>query len=177
VFLVPFLPMLPTQILLNNLLYDVSQITIPSDSVDDEFIQQPKRWNIKFITAFMIVFGLISSVFDFATFFTLYWAFGSPAAIFQTGWFIESLATQTLVIHFIRTKKTPFFQSTASWALILSTIGCVALGWLIPYTPIGKFFGFAPIPLQILLVLAGIIAVYLFCVEVAKRIFYRKYSF
>ena len=177
VMFLPFLPMLPVQILLNNLIYDVSQVTIPSDKVDDEFIQRPKRWDMKFIKRFMLIFGPISSAFDFLTFFVLFVGFGTAAAVFQTGWFLESLATQTLVIHIIRTRKTPFFGSSPSLALLLSTVGCVALGWVIPFTPLGRFFGFTPIPVPILLTLGGIVLAYLVTVEFAKRWFYRHYAY
>ncbi|MDD5111081.1 MAG: magnesium-translocating P-type ATPase [Candidatus Altiarchaeota archaeon] len=170
----PFLPMLPVQILLNNFIYDFSQITIPTDNVDKEFIQKPKRWDMKFIRKFMIVFGPVSSVFDIISFIVLYGIFGLSQAAFQTGWFMESLATQTLVIHVIRTKKIPFIQSNASRSLLASSILCVALGWLLPYTPLAKYFGFAPLSLPILAALAGIVLVYLVCVEITKRIFYAR---
>jgi len=176
VLFLPFLPMLPVQILLNNLIYDVSQLTIPSDGVDEEYIRKPKRWDLKFIKRFMLVFGPISSAFDFLTFFVLFAVFGTPAAFFQTGWFLESLATQTLVIYVIRTRKIPFFESSPSIFLLLSTLGCVALGWLIPYTPIGTYFGFVPLPWPILLALGAIVLTYLLVVEFAKRQFYRHYG-
>ena len=177
VLLLPFLPMLPVQILLNNLIYDFSQLTIPGDKVDEEFIRKPKRWDMVFIKRFMLIFGSISSAFDFLTFFVLFVAFGSPAAIFQTGWFLESLATQTLVIHIIRTRKTPFFESSPSLALLLSTVGCVAVGWLLPFTPVGKFFGFVPMPVHVLLALGGIVLVYLVTVQLVKTWFYRHYRY
>jgi Mg2+-importing ATPase len=173
VIFLPFLPMLPIQILLNNLLYDVSQITIPGDNVDAEYISKPKRWNLSFVKKFMISFGLISSAFDFLTFFILFKVFSLGASSFQTGWFIESLATQTLIIHVIRTRKTPFLQSRASWALLASTIGIVLLGWAIPYTHLGQVFGFTPLPVSVLGVILGIVAVYLVIVEIGKRIFYK----
>ena len=144
--ILPFLPMLPIQILLNNFIYDFSQVTIPSDHVDREWIERPKKWDNRFVKKFMYVFGPISSIFDFATFFLLYYVFKSSAAVFQTGWFMESLATQTLVIHIIRTKRMPFLKSRASWPLILSTFLLVAIGWIIPYTSLGVFFRFAPMP-------------------------------
>jgi len=177
VIFIPFLPMLPVQILLNNFIYDFSQITIPSDKVDDEFIRSPKKWNSQFIKRFMLIFGPISSLFDFATFFLLFKVFAVPAAMFQTGWFIESIATQTLVIHFIRSKKLSFIQSRASIALTLSTVGAVAIGWILPYTYIGEFFGFMPLPAHILLSIAGLVVFYLICVEIGKHLFYKKYDF
>jgi Mg2+-importing ATPase len=176
VLFLPFLPMLPVQILLNNLIYDFSQITIPSDNVDKEYTQKPKRWNMKFIKRFMLTFGPVSSVFDFITFFVLFGVFHASAAVFQTGWFMESLATQTLVIHIIRTQQTPFLKSTASKYLIISTLLCVTIGWLIPYTPIGPFLGFKPLPLSLVIILASLVIIYLIIVEIVKRIFYKKYS-
>jgi Mg2+-importing ATPase len=177
VMFVPFLPMLPVQILLNNFIYDFSQITIPSDNVDAEFIKKPKKWNIKFIKKFMLIFGPISSLFDFATFFLLYKIFESSAGAFQTGWFIESLATQTLVIHVIRSKKLSFIKSRASLALTLTTISAVALGWILPYTPIGTLFGLVPLPPKILISIAALVVIYLVVVEFGKWLFYKKYDF
>lgn len=177
ILFLPFLPMLPVQILLNNLMYDFSQITIPSDKVDKEWISKPRKWNIKFIKHFMYVFGPISSIFDFLTFFVLYAIFKVSAPQFQTGWFIESLATQTLVIHVIRTRGSSFFTSPASALLIVSTIGIVILGWILPFTPIGEFFKFEPLSVSIMITLAGLVMIYLLIVEVAKRIFYKYYDF
>lgn len=177
VLFLPFLPMLPIQILLNNFIYDCSQITIPSDNVDADFIQKPKRWNMKFIKMFMILLGPISSVFDILTFLLLLFVFKVPAAMFQTGWFIESIATQTLVIHVIRTKKKPFIESTANPKLLFSSIFAVVVAWIIPFTPIGTFFKFQPLPWYIMLTIVGLVAVYLILVEMAKRLFYKKYDF
>lgn len=177
VLFLPFLPMLPIQILLNNFIYDFSQITIPGDKVDKNFIQRPKRWNIKFIKKFMFLFGPISSLFDFLSFFLLYSVFHFTGSEFQTGWFLESLATQTLIIHIIRTKELPFVKSNASKWLIFSSIFCVALGWMIPYTPLGEIFGFTPLPWTTLLAIIGIIVFYMITVEIAKRIFYRHNDF
>jgi Mg2+-importing ATPase len=177
ILFLPFLPMLPIQILLNNFIYDFSQITIPTDHVDKDWIEKPRRWNIKFIKKFMYIFGPISSVYDILTFLVLYFVFHASASVFQTGWFMESLATQTLVIHIIRTKKIPFLQSTASKLLLISTFAAVALGWIIPYTPLGRIFQFSPLPLPIVLTIVGIVIVYLICVEIGKRYFYRKYDF
>lgn len=177
VLVLPFLPMLPIQILLNNFIYDFSQITIPTDNVDKEDIQKPKRWNMKRVKRFMFVFGPVSSIFDLLTFFVLFVIFKASAGVFQTGWFIESLATQTLVIHIIRTKKTPFLKSTASWQLLVSSFLCVILGWILPYTPVGKFFGFSKLPVEILLAIMGIVIVYLIIVEIVKKIMYKYHEF
>lgn len=177
VLFLPFLPMLPIQILLNNFLYDFSQITIPSDAVDDEFVQKPKRWNMKFIRNFMFTFGPISSLFDFVTFFVLYWFFKSEPSVFQTGWFMESLATQTLVIHVIRTNKLPFIGSRPSIYLTITTLLAVTIGWLIPFSPIGPWFGFTRLPFSMMATLFFIVVGYLLLTEFGKRVFYRKYYF
>lgn len=173
VIFLPFLPMLPIQILLNNLLYDCSQITIPGDDVDIEYVAKPKRWNMSFVQKFMITFGLISSFFDFVTFFLLFGVFGANAATFQTGWFVESLATQTFIIHIIRTRKIPFVESRASLGLTVSTILVVLVGWLLPFTAVGRFFGFVALPPAIMVSLGAVVAVYLVTVEVGKRMFYK----
>lgn len=173
VLFLPFLPMLPLQILFNNFLYDFSQITIPSDHVDEEFIAQPKRWNMKFVRRFMYVFGPVSSLFDFATFFVLYKVFSFGAAAFQTGWFLESLATQTLVIYMIRTRKIPFVQSMPSLPLFLTTFGVVLIGWVVPFTSLAHYLGFVPLPVPLLFALAGIVVTYLVVIEITKRLFYR----
>lgn len=177
VLFLPFLPMLPIQILLNNLIYDFSQITIPTDNVDEEWTKKPKRWNLPLLKKFMYVFGAISSIFDFITFFVLYFVIKSAAPVFQTAWFMESLATQILVIYVIRTKQTPFIKSRPSMLVVLSSIGCLALGWILPYTAIGRYFKFMPIPFHILLILAGIVLVYLVVVQLTKKWFYAKYDF
>ncbi len=177
VLFLPFLPMLPIQILLNNLLYDFSQITIPGDKVDEEYIRSPKRWNMPFIKKFMITFGLMSSLFDIITYLTLFFVLKLPESGFQTGWFMESLATQTLIIHVIRTRLIPFKQSTASTGLLASTISVVAIGWILPFTPLGTLFGMSPLPPLGIFLLIIIVIVYLLLVEAGKRIFYRRYSF
>lgn len=168
----PFLPILPYQVLLNNLLYDFSQTTIPSDHVDQEYLLKPKRWDAKFMKKFMIVFGLISSVFDLTTFYVLFSVFHLPAASFQTGWFIESLATQTIVIFSIRTRKR-FWKSRPSLYLIITSLLVVSFGFILPYTFIGDYFNFKPLPSNVLITIAGIVGVYLVVVETTKAIFYR----
>ncbi len=177
ILFLPFLPMLPIQILLNNLIYDFSQITIPSDNVDKDWINKPKRWNLRFIKHFMYVFGPISSFFDFLTFFVLFFLLKVSESTFQTSWFMESLATQILVIHVIRTKKIPFLESRASIYLILSTVACIIVGWTIPYTFIGRYFGFEPLSLKVILILVAIVFAYLFVIEFVKRWFYKKFNF
>ena len=177
ILFLPYLPMLPVQILLNNLIYDSSQITIPSDKVDNDWVSNPKKWDIKFLKKFMYTFGPLSSLFDFATFFILYFGLQAGASVFQTGWFLESLATQLLVIHVIRTKKTPILKSRASKLLVLSSLLGVAIGFVIPYTSFGKLLGFTPLSGGLLLIILGIVVIYLVAVEIAKRIFYKGNSF
>jgi Mg2+-importing ATPase len=170
----PFFPMLPTQILLNNFLYDTSQLSIPSDNVDAEYLKKPKHWDLKMIKRFMIIFGPISSVFDILTFVILFFVFKAPEATFQAGWFVESLATQVLVIHIIRTRRIPFLQSRPSKYLLLSTIGIVILGSILTMPFIGSFFGFNPLTPQIFLTIAALVLVYLLIVEGVKQLFFKK---
>lgn len=176
VIFLPFLPMLPLQILLNNFLYDFAQITIPTDNVDPDSITAPTRWHISFIKRFMVTMGPVSSLFDFLSFGVLYYFFRNFEAAFQTGWFIESLATQALVIHVIRTKKIPFLQSRPSRTLLLSTLIIVFVGWLIPYLNLGKAFSFVPLPLPILGLIAVIVLMYLILAQLVKSFFYRHIS-
>jgi P-type Mg2+ transporter len=172
----PFFPMLPAQILVNNLLYDFSQITIPSDSVDEEYSRKPKHRNMGFIRKFMLIFGPISSLFDFATFFMLYKVFNLTASQFQTGWFLESLATQIFVIYIIRTRKIPFLQSSPSKYLLMSTLGIVVIGSIIALSPLGWYIWFSPLPWIVLASIWAIIVSYLIIVEITKRIFYKTLS-
>lgn len=160
-FLLPFLPMMPLQILLNNFLYDFSQTTIPTDNVDSEMIARPRRWNTKNIRNVMIFLGPISSIFDILTFLILFFIFNLGASQFQTGWFLESLATQTLVIFIIRTKKIPFLQSRPSKYILISTLLIVTLGWIIPFTPFATYFGFSPLNYRILLAIGLLVLTYL----------------
>jgi Mg2+-importing ATPase len=177
VLFLPFLPMLPLQIILNNFIYDFSQITIPTDNIDAEFVKKPKRWNMSFIKKFMLYLGPVSSVFDITTYIILFSVLKVHEAAFQTGWFLESFATQTLVIHIIRTKKLPFFQSNASRWLFISNIACVIFAWVLPYTKLGAFFKFAKLPVSTLLIIGGIVIAYLICMEIGKRIFYKYNDF
>ena len=170
----PFLPMLPTQILLNNFLYDLSQVTIPTDNVDATFIQKPQRWNIKLIRDFMIFIGPISSVFDFLTFFVMLGLFHAAEPLFHTGWFVESLATQTLVLFVIRTSGNPF-RSRPSLPLTITVLTIVALGLILPFTPLAVPLRFVPLPGPYFLFLAGAIVVYLLLVEVVKRMLMRRW--
>ncbi len=167
-----FLPMLPSQILLNNLLYDTSQLAIPTDNVDEEQLRRPSHWDIGFIRRFMIFFGPLSSVFDFVTFGVMLWVFHSGPAQFRSGWFVESLATQTLVIFAIRTRRIPFFRSHPSLPLTLAALGVVTVGALLPATPLADTLGFQPLPGAFFAAL-GLVVAYLALIEIGKRIFYR----
>ena len=168
-----FLPMLPSQILLNNLLYDTSQLAIPTDNVDEEQLRRPSHWDIAFIRRFMIFFGPLSSVFDFLTFGIMLWVFHSGPAQFRSGWFVESLATQTLVIFAIRTRRIPFFRSHPSLALTLAALGVVTIGTLLPAMPFAATLGFRPLPGAFFAALVGMVVAYLGLIEAGKRIFYR----
>jgi len=168
-----FLPMLPEQILLNNLLYDTSEMTIPTDNVDEEQLERPAHWDIGFIRHFMVLFGPISSIFDFATFGIMIWVFHAHAPLFRSGWFVESLSTQSLVIFVIRTRRIPFFHSKASTPLIVSTLICVAIGIALPYSPFAHALGFTALPLGFMGALVVMIIIYLGLVELGKRYFYR----
>jgi len=146
----PFLPMAPIQVLTNNLLYDFSQVPIPNDAVDEEQVAQPRPWNIDEIRRFILCIGPISSIFDYTTFFVMLWVFNcwdpSRAPVFQTGWFVESLMTQTLIIHVIRTNRIPFIQSRASWPLTVTTLSIMAFGVWLPYSPLATSLGLALLP-------------------------------
>ncbi|HAF14475.1 MAG TPA: magnesium-translocating P-type ATPase [Blastocatellia bacterium] len=169
----PFLPMLPTQILLNNFLYDLAQVTIPTDHVDITFIHKPQRWNVQMIRDFMIYIGPLSSIYDFLTFFALLKVFHASEQLFHTGWFVESLATQTLVIFIIRTAGNPL-RSRPSLALTATTIAVVMAGIAIPFTLLGKVLGFVRLPFAFFLFLAGASGTYLLLVELVKRRLMRR---
>jgi Mg2+-importing ATPase len=171
--LLAFLPMLPSQILLNNLLYDTSQLAIPTDHVDDEQLARPAAWDIRFIRRFMLFFGPISSIFDFATFGIMLWVFHAGPELFRSGWFVESLATQTLVIFAVRTRRIPFFRSRPSLPLLASALGIVVIGAVIPALPLAASLGFGALPVGFFLVLIGLAACYLTLIEFGKRWFYR----
>jgi Mg2+-importing ATPase len=173
----PFLPMLPTQILLNNFLYDVSQISIPSDNVDPALLHRPKRWQIAFIRQFMMIIGPISSIYDFLTFGILLWVFhaSTNAPLFHTGWFVESLATQTLVVFVIRTAGSPL-RSRPSRPLLISVLAVVAIAAVLPYTPVGSLLRFTPLPASMLAMIAFLAATYLLVVQAVKSWFYRRHA-
>ncbi len=173
----PFLPMLPIQILLNNFLYDVSQIAIPTDKVDKEYVIKPRPWNIKYIRNFMVIIGPISSIYDFLTYGVMLFIFHAQAELFHTGWFIESLCTQTLVIHIIRTGKIPFIESRPSRFLMFMSVIIVSIGIAIPFTPLAKPFGFVKPPPMYFAALFIMVVTYLFFVQAVKKWFIRKYGY
>ena len=170
----PFLPMLPTQILLNNILYDLSEVPIPLDKVDAEELRQPRVLDMSFIRNFMLMIGPISSAFDFLTFYVLLSVLKADEALFQTGWFVESLSTQVLVIFIIRTRGNPF-KSRAHPVLVATSLSVMLVGAVLPFTPIGAYFGFVPPPLAFYAILGGMALAYLAVVELAKRGFYHWY--
>jgi P-type Mg2+ transporter len=170
----PFLPMLPGQILLNNLLYDTGQLAIPGDRVDREQLHAPAHWNIGYIRRFMLLFGPISSLFDFATFALMLLYFHASQSEFQAGWFIESIATQTLIIFAIRTRRIPFFRSRPSLGLTLASLTVVAVGIWLPYSPVSGLLGFQPLPVPFFLALVAMVLAYLVCVELAKKWFFGR---
>jgi Mg2+-importing ATPase len=190
-YLIPFLPMKPIQILINNLLYDFSQTGIPTDNVDQELVDKPLKWNINNIKRFMIFIGPISSIFDYTTFGLMWFIFKSnefinPLAsvsqrnysqdLFQTGWFVESLLTQTLIVHIIRTRKIPFFGSRASLAMTLTTLLIMMIGAWLPYSPLAKTFGFVPLPSTYWLWIAGFLVSYSILTHFVKTWFFKKYG-
>ena len=173
--LLPFLPMLPVQILVNNFLYDISEIPIPLDSVDPDSLERPRHWNMSYIRNFMLVVGPVSSIFDFLTFYVMRHVFHAGERLFHTGWFVESLATQVLVIFVIRTRGNPF-RSRPSSILTATSLAVVAAATALPYTPLGARLGFAPVPGLFFLILAGMVVAYLVMVQVVKTWFYRRFA-
>jgi Mg2+-importing ATPase len=174
----PFLPMAPLQVLTNNLLYDFSQTTIPTDSVDKEYLERPRKWDISKIMRFMLVIGPISSLFDFATFFTMLFVFHAwtNPALFQTGWFVESILTQTLIIHVIRTAKIPFIQSWASPPLVISTIVICAIAIALPFSPSSEYLGFVPLPALYWPIIASFLIGYAVLTTIVKTWFIRRWG-
>jgi P-type Mg2+ transporter len=171
----PFLPMLPTQILLNNILYDLSEVPIPLDQVDAEELRSPRVLDMNFIRDFMLVIGPISSLFDFLTFYVLLTVLKANEALFQTGWFVESLSTQVLVIFIIRTRGNPF-KSRPHPILMATSLAVMLTGAVLPFTPLGTYFGLVPPPAEFYAILGGLAVAYLAVVEVAKRGFYHWYG-
>ncbi len=178
--LLPFLPMLPIQILVQNLLYDFSQIAIPFDHMDAEYLERPQKWDTRSISRFMHWFGPLSSLFDILCFLVLYFAFHADSAarqaVFHTGWFMTGLLTQTLIVHLIRTAKVPFLESRAAPSLLLSTLLISAAGVLIPFTRLGAWLGMTAMPPLFLLYLAGIVLLYAAMVQALKKLYIRRYG-
>ncbi|MFA4908486.1 MAG: magnesium-translocating P-type ATPase [Candidatus Omnitrophota bacterium] len=172
----PFLPMLPIQILLNNFLYDLSQVAIPTDAVDKEYLRQPRPWRVDYIKKFMLIIGPISSIYDFLTYGVMLFIFHANASLFHTGWFIESLCTQTLVIYVIRTGKVPFLESRPSGFLVLTSLVIISIGMIIPFTPLAGPFGFTAPPPAYFAVLFFIVLTYLFLVQGVKTWFIKKFG-
>ncbi|MBN9129854.1 MAG: magnesium-translocating P-type ATPase [Paenarthrobacter ureafaciens] len=172
--LLSFLPMLPGQILLNNLLYDTGQLAIPGDRVDQEQLRAPSHWDIAFIRRFMVLFGPISSLFDFATFALMLYVFDAMPGEFRSGWFIESIATQTLIIFAIRTRRVPFLRSRPSPGLTAASLGVIVLGVFLPLSPLQGVLGFDPLPAPFFVALLTMIAVYMVLVESAKAWFFSR---
>ena len=170
---IPFLPLLPKQILLTNLLTDFPEMTIATDNVDKEMVDYPRRWDIKAIRKFMMTFGLMSSVFDYLTFGALLLVFHATQDQFRTGWFLESVCSASLIVLVIRSRK-PFFRSRPSKYLFVATLSTVVLTLILPFTPLGLIFGFRPLPMSFLLLVAAIVTGYIISAEVAKTIFYRR---
>lgn len=177
--LLPFLPMLPVQLLLQNFLYDISQLAIPFDKVDKEFLMKPHKWNPKGISRFMFFIGPISSIFDYVTFGILWFVFLANAperqAFFQTGWFIEGLLSQVLIVHMIRTQKIPFFQSIASFPLLVTTVAIMILGVIIPYSSIGHHIGMTSLPFSYFLWLIPVILMYCTLTQLVKVWYIKKF--
>ena len=174
--IVPFLPLLPKQILLTNLMTDFPEMTISTDSVDKEMIDYPRRWDIKAIRKFMVTFGIVSSVFDFLTFGVLLLVLHATQIQFRTGWFLESVVSASLIVLVIRSRK-PSYKSKPGKYLLIATVTIVIITLILPYTPLAGIFGFTPLPLPFLLFIGLIILFYIFTAEVVKKIFYKKVKF
>jgi P-type Mg2+ transporter len=174
----PFLPMLPIQVLVNNLLYDFSQTTIPTDTVDPEWLTRPRKWEIGNLRRYIVFIGPISSIFDYATFFVMIYIFGAwtNAALFHTGWFVESLFTQTLIIHVIRTNKIPFLQSRASVPLIATSLAIVAIGAWLPVSPLAATLGFVALPAMYWPILGAMLLAYVILTQVVKTWFIKRFG-
>jgi Mg2+-importing ATPase len=170
----PFLPLLPSQVLLGNLLYDVSEMTIPTDHVDEELLRRPAHWDMHLIRRFMMVFGPINSLFDFAIFAVMLMAFHAGPTLFRSGFFVESFVTQTLIIFVIRTRRVPFFRSRPSWPLAATTVGVAVVGAVLPFLPVGASLGFAALPPGFFGVIAVLVVVYIVLVDAVKTWFFRS---
>lgn len=174
-FLLPFLPMTAVQILLTNALYDIAQIFIPNDNVDQQALLKPRHWKVEYIKKYMLFFGPLSSLFDFLTFGVLFFVFQAGSKMFQTGWFVESLVTQVLIVFVIRTIKKPFYLSKPGLMLLVASIFIIVVAIILPFTAIGEHLGFTPLPALYFVYLVVIVALYLFVVDNMKGIFLKKW--
>lgn len=176
----PFLPMLPLHLLIQNLLYDVSQVAIPFDNVDDEQIRKPQRWNPADLGRFMVFFGPISSIFDILTFCLMWWVFHANTAehqtLFQSGWFVVGLLSQTLIVHMIRTRRIPFIQSRAAWPLIVMTLLVMVVGIALPFSPLAGYLQLQALPLSYFPWLIAILAGYMTLTQMVKGFYSRRYG-
>jgi Mg2+-importing ATPase len=177
--ILPFLPMLPIQLLVQNLLYDFSQASIPWDKMDDDYTRRPKKWDASDIARFMVCIGPVSSLFDYATFALLYFVFHASTpeqqSLFQSGWFVEGLLSQTLIVHMIRTEKIPFFQSRATTPVLVATVLIMAAGIFLPFSPFAGALRMQPLPLTYFPWLAGILLSYCVVTQVVKVWFIKKF--
>lgn len=175
----PFLPMLPIHLLIQNLLYDISQTAIPFDRMDADYLRRPRKWDASDLSRFMIFIGPISSVFDIATYLVMWHVFGCDSSVhqslFQSGWFVEGLLSQTLIVHMIRTRRIPFVQSRASWQVSMMALLTVTAGILIPFTPLGGAIGLEPLPLAYFPWLFGILLSYCMLTQIVKNWYIRRF--
>jgi Mg2+-importing ATPase len=174
--ILPFLPLLPKQILLTNLLTDFPEMTIATDSVDKEMIDYPRRWDIKAIRKFMITFGIVSSVFDYLTFGLLLLILQATQVQFRTGWFLESVVSASLIVLVIRSRK-PFFKSRPGNYLLAATLLICVITIILPYTPLAEVLGFSSLPIAFVILIGIVVLLYIFAAEAVKRVFYRKVIF
>jgi Mg2+-importing ATPase len=172
----PFLPLLPKQILLMNLMTDFPEMTIATDSVDEEMVDYPRRWDIKAIRKFMVTFGLVSSVFDYLTFGLLLLVLHANQVQFRTGWFLESVISASLIVLVIRSRK-PFFRSRPGKYLLMTTLSILAATLILPYTPIAAIFGFSAPPVSVLLIIGLVVVSYIVTAEITKKVFYKRVKF
>jgi P-type Mg2+ transporter len=176
----PFLPMLPIQLLTQNLLYDISQVSIPWDDVDKEYLKVPRKWDAGGLARFMVFIGPISSIFDVVTFLVMWQVFGANnvamQSLFQSGWFVVGLLTQTLIVHMIRTRHIPFIQSRASMPVILLTASVMAVGIYLPFSPLGEHLGLVPLPTSYFFWLIGILLSYCTLTQIMKRIYISRFG-
>jgi len=172
----PFLPLLPKQILLTNLLTDFPEMTIATDNVDNEMVNYPRRWDIKAIRKFMVTFGIVSSVFDFVTFGLLLLILHATQVQFRTGWFLESVISASIIVLVIRSRK-PFFRSRPGKYLVIATLSIFAVTLILPFTPLAGIFGFSPLPIHFLLLIVLIVLFYILTAELVKIVFYKRVKF